>query len=257
MTEHLFAGRRGGPQVIVAGSEREFAVLAADKVQREIRGRADCVLAVPTGNTPTTMYAELSQRCRDGELSFAEVRTFNLDEFVGLPGDHRASFETYMMQNFFTHIDIDMANVHIPNGHAANLEQACVEFERNIAAVGGFDLAVMGIGANGHIAFNEPGTSFDSRTHVVTLSEGSREAHASAFGGLQRVPLEGVTMGIATLLGARRIVLLAKGADKADIVAHALQGPVTAEVPASALQRHQNVTFILDQPAASQLVGGQ
>lgn len=247
------ADRRSAPTVVVAQSPDEFAGAVAVQVKRQLHARSSSVLALPTGQTPIGVYAELSRRCREEEISFVDVRTFNLDEFVGLPADHPASFETYMMAHLFSHIDIDLAKVHIPNGNAANLEQECRAYEREIAAVGGIDLAIVGIGANGHIAFNEPGTPFDSRTRVIELTTSSKAAHAVEFGGIDQVPELAITMGIGTILQSRRIVLLALGADKAEIVARAIEGPVTTDVPASALQTHPNVLVMLDRAAAANL----
>lgn len=255
MTERSAADRRSAPAVYVAQSPEEFAAAVAEQVKRQLQSRSDNVLALPTGQTPVGVYAELSRRCREEEISFVDVRTFNLDEFVALPADHPASFETYMMAHLFSHIDIDLAKVRIPNGNAPNLEQECRAYERDIAAVGGLDLAIVGIGANGHIAFNEPGTPFDSRTRVIELTEGSKAAHALEFRGVEHVPPRAITMGIGTILQSRRIVLLALGADKAEIVARAIAGPVTSEVPASALQTHPNVQVMLDRAAAARLHG--
>jgi glucosamine-6-phosphate deaminase len=253
MTESSTSERRSAPSVYVAPAPKAFAGAVAEQVKRQLQARADSVLALPTGQTPVSLYAELARRCREEEISFAEVRTFNLDEFVGLPTDHPASFETFMMEHLFSHIDIDLAKVRIPNGNAPNLDHECRNYEREIAAVGGLDLAIVGIGANGHIAFNEPGTPFDSRTRVIELTPGSRAAHAAEFGSAEQVPERAITMGIRTILQARRIVLLALGRDKAEIVARAIEGPVSREVPASALQTHPNVLVMLDREAAADL----
>lgn len=253
MTDRHAAERRSAPAVYVAASHDAFAGAVAEQVKRQLQARADSVLALPTGQTPIGLYGELARRCREEDISFAEVRTFNLDEFVGLPTDHPASFETYMMEHLFSHVDIDLAKVRIPNGNAPNLEQECRAYEREMAAVGGVDLAIVGIGANGHIAFNEPGTPFDSRTRVIELTASSRAAHAAEFGNADQVPERAITMGIGTILQARRIVLLALGADKAEIVARAIEGPVTRDVPASALQTHPNVLVMLDRDAAARL----
>lgn len=253
MIDRSASERRSAPSVYVAPAPEVFAAAVAEQVKRQLQARADSVLALPTGQTPVTLYAELARRCREEEISFADVRTFNLDEFVGLPTDHPASFETFMMEHLFSHIDIDLAKVRIPNGNAPNLEQECRNYEREIAAVGGLDLAIVGIGANGHIAFNEPGTPFDSRTRVIELTAGSRAAHAAEFGGAEHVPERAITMGIRTILEARRIVLLALGNDKAEIVARAVEGPISPDVPASALQTHPNVLVMLDGDAAARL----
>ena len=257
MGERSPSERRSAPAIQVAPSPEEVARAAADQVKRQLQARADSVLALPTGQTPVGLYAELSRRCRDEEMSFAEVRTFNLDEFVGMPADHPASFENFMMTHLFSHIDIDLAKVRLPNGTAPNLEQECRAYEREIAAVGGIDLAIAGIGGNGHIAFNEPGTPFDARTRVVELTPQTIAAHAAEFGGADRVPRRAITMGTGTILAARRILLLALGPDKAEIVARAIDGPLSREVPASALQLHPNVLVILDRAAASRLHGSR
>lgn len=255
MGQHGTTERRSAPAVTVTDSEEAFTKAAADQIKRQLQTRADSVLALPTGRTPISLYDELSRRCREEEISFAEVRTFNLDEFVGIPSDHPASFDSFMMTHLFSHIDIDLTKVRIPNGKAPNLDLECRHYERSIAAVGGIDLAVIGIGRNGHIAFNEPGTPFDSRTRVVELTDDTRRAHAMEFGGFDRVPPRAISMGIGTILEARRLVLLASGPEKAEIVAKAISGPVTRDVPASVVQTHPNVVVILDRAAAARLHG--
>jgi glucosamine-6-phosphate deaminase len=255
MTDHPARQRRSSPGIFVAQSSEEFVYAAAEQVKRQLQARADSVLALPTGQTPIGLYQELARRCREEDLSFAEARTFNLDEFVDLPAEHRASFDSFMLTHLFSHIDIDLANVRVPNGNAPNLDQECRAYEREIAAAGGIDLAIIGIGVNGHIAFNEPGTPFDSRTRVVELTLESRQAHADEFGGLEFVPAKAITIGIGTIMEARRIVLLASGSEKAEIVARAIEGPMTRSVPASALQNHPNVLFILDKQATTRLHG--
>ncbi|MCL5947211.1 MAG: glucosamine-6-phosphate deaminase [Chloroflexi bacterium] len=253
MSDKHVLDRRSIPTIQIHDTPDEVASAAAEQVQRQLKRRADSVFALPTGQTPLSLYAELARRCRDGELSFSEARTFNLDEFVHIPPDSPLSFESYMVHHLFSHIDIDLTKARLPNGNAPDLHAECREYERAIAATGGIDLAIVGIGRNGHLAFNEPGTSFTSRTHVVQLSPTSREAFASEFGGIDRVPKLGITVGLGTILEARRIILLALGPDKAAIIARALQGPITVDVPATILQQHPNVLVILDRSAASRL----
>ena len=209
-------------------------------------------LALPTGNTPRPVYAELVRLHAAGEVSFARATVFNLDEYVGLPLGHPASFRRFLSEALLEHVDLPPERAHAPSATETDLDAAAAAYERAIADAGGIDLALLGIGRNGHIAFNEPGAAFDSRTRVVTLSEATRGANASAFGAAP-VPRQAITVGIATLLEARRCVLLATGAAKAEAVEQAFEGSVSEQVPASALRRHPNLTAVLDRAAASRL----
>jgi glucosamine-6-phosphate deaminase len=228
------------------------AAHVADLVTAAIGERPDAVLGLPAGNTPRPLYAELARRHRVGDLSFARAHAFNLDEYLGIAADHPASFRREMHASFYAHVDLPAAQAHAPDVGAADLAAACARYEADIAAAGGLDLVLLGVGGNGHIAFNEPGSTFDSRTRVVTLTDASRRAAAPAFGA-QPVPTQAITMGIGTILSARRCVLMAFGAGKADIVARLVEGPVTPDVPASALQEHADALVVLDGAAASRL----
>lgn len=245
--------RRVKPTVHVAASPDEFARLGADVVTRQLGARPDSVLALPTGATPLPLYAELARRCAESALSFSEVHSFNLDEYVGLDPEHSASYHAYMLEHFFSKVDIDMARVQLPNGLASDLEAECARYERAIASVGGLDLAVVGLGVNGHLGFNEPGTPFDTRTHVTSLAPETIDHNVRYFGDRARVPRQAITMGIATIFEARRVLLLASGESKTAAVRAALEGPVSVGVPASVLQAHPHVTVVLDKDAAALL----
>lgn len=222
---------------------------AADLVTQLVKGRPNAVLGLPTGSTPEGFYAAL---VRSG-TSMAGVRTFNLDEYLGLPGEHPQSYRTFMKTHLYDHVDLKPENCQIPNGLAADPEAECQRYEAAIAAAGGLDLVILGVGHNGHIGFNEPGTPWESRTRRVGLAPRTREANARFFGSLDDVPTEALTMGIGTILRARQILLLASGEGKAAIVRELTEGPTTLAVPASALQTHPNVTVLLDRPASSLL----
>jgi glucosamine-6-phosphate deaminase len=217
-----------------------------------VKAKPDVVLALPAGNTPRPMYAELARRHREEGLSFARATAFSLDEYVGIGRDHPASFRRFMQDALYRHVDLPGGRAHAPDGEVTDLHAACERYERAIADVGGLDLCVLGIGGNGHIAFNEPGAPLDSRTHVVALADDTRRALVASFGGAH-VPTQAITIGVATILDARRCVLLAYGAAKAGVIARAIQGPAVTGVPASALQLHPDATVIVDDGAASQL----
>jgi glucosamine-6-phosphate deaminase len=227
-------------RILVTADYQMLSHAAAELIVKAVRGKAEVVLGLPTGRTPLGMYDALVEMYRNQGLDFSRVRTFNLDEYLGLAPAERNSFRAYMHRHLFDHVNIPPENVHIPD-HVDMYEQA-------IRETGGIDLLVVGIAANGHIAFNEPGSSFSSRTRVVDLAAETIENAAKQF-GKNAVPTQAVTMGIGTILESRHILLLASGKDKADIVRRALRGPITESVPASVLQTHPNVIAILDEEA--------
>lgn len=227
---------------------------AADVVATKLRENPHAVFMVPTGTTPLGMYRGLVAGHEGEGLSFAGATFFNLDEYLGLPPDHPASYHVYMQENFYGLVDVDPARVHVPDGFAPEPEAECERYERAIRAAGGVDLCVLGIGRNGHIGFNEPGAPFDSRTRVVRLAETTRRVNATDFEG-DRAPERAISVGMRTISDSREILLLASGANKARAVAAAVGGEVSEEVPASALRRHPNVSFLLDRDAASALGG--
>ena len=212
------------------------------------------VLGLPTGRTPVPMYRALVRLHRQGHADFSSATTFNLDEFIGLPAGHPGSYRAFMQRHLFAHVNLNSAQTHLPHGGAANPRAEAARYDAAIGAAGGLDIAILGIGANGHIGFNEPAASLPARTNVVALRPGTRAANAAAFGGrASRVPVRAISMGVGTILSARHVLLLATGADKADIVAKALRGPVTTRVPASLLQLHPRAAVVLDRAAAKKL----
>jgi len=229
-------------RVLVTADYRTLSQTAAELIVKAVRGKAGLVLGLPTGRTPVGMYDELVRLHRNQSHDFSRIRTFNLDEYAGLHAGDPNSFDTYMHRHFFDHVNIPPENTHIPH-EVANYEAA-------IRDAGGIDLLIVGIGTNGHIAFNEPGSSFTSRTRTVNLAP-ETVANATKQFGNNAVPKQAITMGIGTILESRHILLLASGTAKADIVRRALHGPITESVPASALQQHPNVIAILDEEAKS------
>lgn len=240
-------------KVIICKNYDEMSQMAAEIVAKQINSNPHTVLGLATGSTPVGMYKTLVKMYKEGKVDFSNVVTFNLDEYVGLDKDHPCSYHRFMDENLFNHINIKRENVHLPNGVAPSLEEECKAYEKMIAKAGGITLQVLGIGHNGHIGFNEPGTPFHSLTHVVELAQRTIEANSRFFNSPDEVPRKAISMGIKTIMQAQKILLLASGKDKAETVSKALHGPVTTDLPASVLQLHPNVTVILDEDAASAL----
>ncbi len=230
------------------GDYESVSLFAADLVGRTISKKPRGVFGFATGSTPEGLYKLLVARYQRGEISFDQMTTVNLDEYVGLPPGHEQSYAAFMQQHLFGQVNVRPESIHFPEAGSDPSE-----FDEFIRTAGGIDLQILGIGANGHIGFNEPGSSFHSRTRVVSLAESTIRDNARFFDSPDDVPREAVTMGIKTIMNARKIVLLASGAGKADAVAQCLRGPQTEEVPGSCLQAHPNVTVILDHAAASKL----
>lgn len=238
----------------------ETCLRAARIVSRLLRAKPEAALALPTGSTPRAIYAELVRQHRDEGLSFARATAFNLDEYVGIRPDHPGGFRRALQEALYRHVDLPDAHAHAPDGQAADLADACARYEAAIVAAGGLDLALLGLGIDGHIAFNEPTSSFGSRTRLKTLTDETRAANRPMFAGLavsgagaEPVPHHALTVGIATILSARRCLLVAFGAAKASAVAKMVEGPLAALVPASALQLHPHATVIVDEAAAEGL----
>jgi glucosamine-6-phosphate deaminase len=213
------------------------------------------VLGLATGSTPLGLYRVLIRMHQEAGLDFARVTTFNLDEYVGLPPSHPQSYTHFMEENLFRHLNLHRRYVHVPNGMALDIESHCEWYEEAIRRADGIDLQILGIGANGHIAFNEPGSSLGSRTRVKTLTMQTRQDNARFFGSLDAVPRHALTMGIGTIMDARELLLLASGTTKADAIRAAVEGPITGMVPASMIQMHRRAFLILDREAASKLTG--
>ncbi len=240
-------------KVIICGDYDAMSACAAGIFASAIKAKPDVVLGLATGTTPVGLYAELARRNKAGEVSFKRVRTFNLDEYVGLAPDHEQSYRRFMNAKFFDHVDIDKANTRVPDGAAADLAAECRAYEEGMKAAGGVDLQLLGIGSNGHIGFAEPGSPGDGRTSVVDLAESTITDNSRLFLSAEEVPRRALSMGIGTIIEAREIVLLASREGKAGAVAWAVEGPVAADCPASFLQEHTNVTFVIDEAAASGL----
>jgi glucosamine-6-phosphate deaminase len=216
---------------------------AANIFLSAIRSNPRIVLGLPTGRTPVKMYERVVAACSREYHCFREVVTFNLDEYIGIESTHPGSYRMFMNEHLFDHIDIDHANAHIPNGMARDADAECARYEREIAAAGGLDLTFLGLGSNGHIGFNEPGTPFDSRTRVVALTESTRTANAPLFPD-GNVPTHAITMGIGTILESKSIVLLASGDKKRPAIERLRSREITGDFPASALWRHPDVTVL-------------
>ena len=230
---------------------------AARFVADQIRRKPNCVLGLATGSSPLPMYRELIRLHREEGLDFSKVTTFNLDEYVGLSAVHPQSYRYFMQENLFGHVNLDISRTHVPDGRALDFDLHCRQYEQRIKDAGGIDLQILGIGSDGHIAFNEPGSSLGSRTRLKTLTIETVRDNARFFGGEEKVPRLAVTMGVGTILESRRCLLLAFGAHKATAVRDTVEGPITAQVTASALQLHREVICILDDAAATLLARRQ
>lgn len=241
-------------EIVILPHATRVRELAARIVADRVRGAPDLVLGCATGKTMEGIYDELVDLHHEERLSFAGVRTFNLDEYVGLPLEDPRSYHAYMRERFFSRVDIDPANTHLPDGTADDLQEEARSYERRIAAAGGIDLQLLGLGRTGHIGFNEPLSSLMSRTRDKSLTPETREQNASEFGGdPAKVPARALTMGVGTILDAREVLLVATGAHKAEVLAEATEGPITSMISATALQLHPNCVVIVDEDAAAEL----
>lgn len=224
---------------------------AAQIVARQIRRKPDSVIGFATGSTPLGMYRRLIQMHENEGLDFSKVTTFNLDEYVGLAPNHPQSYHYFMWEHLFHHINVDPGNVFIPQSIHEDVDYFCEWYEKQIVRAGGIDVQILGIGANGHLAFNEPGSSLGSRTRIKTLTDKTVRDNARFFGPDEEVPRHSITMGIGTIMEARQLLLLATGEGKADAIRSTLEGPVTAMVPATIVQLHRSAFCIIDEAAAS------
>ena len=240
-------------EVILASEYEEMSQTAAEIIAKAIHKKHDLVFGLATGDTPVGVYKKLIQLHKEQGLDFSKVKSFNLDEYIGLAPVHENSYNRFMWENFFSHINIDAGNVYVPRGDTEDTEEFCEWYERQIEKAGGIDLQVLGIGRNSHIGFNEPGSSFTSRTRVVSLHSETIKDNSRFFKKTEEVPHQAITMGIGTILEGRKILLIASGSNKAKICAKFIEGPLTDQMPASALQQHGDVTVVLDGEAASLL----
>ena len=241
-------------RIIVAENYEAMSRQAANILSSVVMMKPDCVLGLATGSTPIGTYQELIKRYNDGDLDFSKVKTVNLDEYVGLEPTHDQSYRYFMQNQLFDHVNIDVANTNVPGGMAQDVEAECRRYDEIIASMGGIDIQVLGMGHNGHIGFNEPAEDFPKGTHQVDLAESTIEANARFFENRDMVPRKAVTMGIGSIMQARRILVVVSGEGKADIVEKAFRGPVTPQVPASILQLHPDVILVGDKAALSKLL---
>lgn len=240
-------------EVIVQPDYEQMSKVAAQLVVDVLNTKPNAVLGMATGSTPLGLYQELVRLHKEEDLDFSRVTTFNLDEYVGLPVNHPQSYHYFMHENFFKHVNIQPQNINIPSGTTSNYPAFCEWYEQRIEECGGIDLQILGIGSDGHIAFNEPTSSLSSRTRLKTLSKQTIDDNARFFDRREDVPVYAITMGVGTILDARQLVLVASGQAKAEAIAQAIEGPVTSMITASALQMHRDATVIVDEEAASGL----
>lgn len=241
--------------VLIKENSYQMSSEAAKQVDSLIRLKPDCVIGFATGSTPLGLYKELIRMHNDEGLDFSKVTSFNLDEYVGLPPSHDQSYHYFMWENLFKDININPSNVHIPMGMAEDIHAFCDWYEQKIIERGGIDLQILGIGGNGHIAFNEPGSSLGSRTRIKTLSEKTISDNARFFKSIDEVPKFAITMGVGTIMEAKRLLLLANGKGKADAIKATVEGPIMAKYPATIVQLDRFATIIVDKEAAFKLEG--
>lgn len=240
-------------QIVILDDAAQVAAYGADIFAKQLLKKPASVLGLATGSTPVALYQELITKNKAGDISFSQATTFNLDEYLGLTGEHPQSYRYFMNEKLFNHIDIDKANTHVPPGDAENPLVACKDYEQKIVDAGGIDVQLLGIGRNGHIGFNEPSSGLASRTRVKTLTKATIDDNARFFAEGEYQPHLSITMGIGTILDAKKVVLLATGESKADAVHAMVEGPLMAKCPASALQLHKDAVIIIDKAAASKL----
>lgn len=240
-------------KIVITKDYAEMCRLASRIFAAQVTLKPDSVLGLATGGTPVGMYQELINMCNNNEVDFSKVRTVNLDEYAGLSGDNDQSYRYFMNHNLFDHINIDKNNTNVPDGTAKDLEAECERYEQVVESMGGVDIQLLGIGNNGHIAFNEPCEEFPEKTHPVDLTQNTIEANARFFASMDEVPKRAITMGIGTIMKAKKIILLANGAKKAQTIYDTVCGPITPKVPASVLRLHPDVTIFVDEEAAAKL----
>jgi glucosamine-6-phosphate deaminase len=241
--------------VLIKENAQQMSLEAASQIASQIKLKPDSVIGFATGSTPLGLYKELIRMHQDEGLDFSKIISFNLDEYVGLPPSHPESYHYFMWENLFKHININPSNVHIPMGMAENIEAFCDWYEDKIKSYGGIDIQILGIGANGHIAFNEPGSSLGSRTRIKTLGEKTRLDNSRFFNNIDEVPKYAITMGVGTIMESKKLLLLANGINKADAIKATVEGPIMAKYPATIVQLHRYATVIIDKDAASKLEG--
>ena len=240
-------------QIYRAKDYEDMSKKAANIIASQVVSKPDCVLGLATGSTPIGAYKNLVEKYEQGDLDFSQVTTVNLDEYKGLPRENDQSYYYFMHDNLFDHVNVKPENTHLPDGTKEDANEECARYEELIRSLGGQDLQLLGLGHNGHIGFNEPDTVFEKTTHCVDLQESTIEANKRVFASADDVPKQAYTMGIGTIMQAKKILVVVSGEDKADTVAKAFFGPVTPEVPASILQFHKDVILVADEAALSKV----
>lgn len=240
-------------ELLIVNDYAAMSYKAAQFLASQVILKPECVMGLATGSTPEGLYKELVKMFQMGLIDFEKVTAFNLDEYVGLEAEHPQGYKSYMYNHFFKHVNIDPTNRHIPDGNAEKLDAECEAYDYAIKRAGGIDIQVLGIGRNGHIGFNEPDLKFEAETHVVALDEKTIRDNARFFTAIEQVPRYAISMGVKTIMQARKIILLASGKEKAEAVYGMLYGDITPTCPASVLQLHPNVTVICDFQAAALL----
>ena len=235
---------------VVVGNNKKISALIAEEFIKVINKKPNAVLGLATGTSPLQVYADLAKANKEGRVTFKDVATFNLDEYIGLEGTHNQSYRYFMNENLFNHIDINKERTHVLKGTGDYLAYAN-QYDKLIEEFGGIDIQILGIGSDGHIAFNEPGTPFDSLTHVAELAESTIVDNSRLFNDISEVPTKAVTMGLKSIMNARKIVLIATGKNKAQAIYNLLKGPMTEDVPCSILQKHPDCTIYCDEEAYS------
>lgn len=237
-------------RLMITESYEELSKAAAEEFAKVIKEKPNAVLGLATGGSPVGMYKELIKMYEKNELDFSKVTTVNLDEYIGLNPEHNQSYRHFMSENLFNHININIANTFVPNGLADNLEVECKEYDKKIMELGGIDIQLLGVGNNGHIAFNEPDEQLSAGTHVISLTENTIEANSRFFENINDVPKKAITMGLGGIMKAKKIILIASGESKAEAIKGLFSGKITTDNPASMLQMHRDVTVIVDKEAA-------
>ena len=237
-------------KLIVVNNYEELSKVAAKEFSKIIKEKENAVLGLATGGSPVGMYKELIRMYEQKELNFSKITTVNLDEYIGLNPEHNQSYRYFMNNNLFNHINIDKSNTFIPNGLAEDLEAQCKEYDQKIAELGGIDIQLLGVGNNGHIAFNEPNSELSSGTHIISLTDNTIEANARFFDNIDDVPRKAITMGVGGIMKAKKIILIASGESKAEAIKGIFSGKITTANPATMLQMHRDVTIIVDEAAA-------
>ncbi|WP_077620329.1 glucosamine-6-phosphate deaminase [Bacillus sinesaloumensis] len=238
-------------KIVAVKDFAEMSKMAAAKISHQVKEKQNSVLGLATGGTVVGTYEELIKDHKQNQTSYEEIHTVNLDEYLGIDKDNPNSYHQFMMENLFSQININPENIHIPYGLATDYEEESKKYEKVISDLGGVDLQLLGIGVNGHIGFNEPGTSFDSVTHVVELEESTRQANKRFFNSIDEVPTHAITMGISTIMKSKEILLLVSGKTKAEILEKVINEGITETIPATVLKNHPNVTIIADEEALS------